>query len=195
MKEVSHGLCRPNVFEITGKLPGKNWHRNYLKQHGKTLKASKSHHLGDGYFRLRARIGRKCTAAVASSSDASRSALPVFRLKQMMYVFQICQTTTLRISRRRRAVACPTLTFLTPCICISPIMLPWCLTCHTTPAQPLTIMEIPLTIRQMPFSFLAQPIVCVTACHYPRTLFGDPIADISVSHSTIHSPTRHQPSC
>jgi hypothetical protein len=47
-------------------------------------------------------------------------------------------------------------------------------------------MEIALTIRQMPINFVAQTFVCVTACHYPRTLIGDPneqVTDIFVSHT------------
>jgi hypothetical protein len=43
---------RTRVFEITGKLPGENWHRKYLKRHDKTLKASKPRHFDDGYFLL-----------------------------------------------------------------------------------------------------------------------------------------------
>jgi hypothetical protein len=90
---------RARAFEITGKLPGKNWHRKYIKRHDKTLKAPKPRHLVpkrlgaqnsnrtnvDGYyFRLRAQVERKRTAVVASSSESSieplTPALPVFRL-------------------------------------------------------------------------------------------------------------------
>ncbi|KIK74592.1 hypothetical protein PAXRUDRAFT_835942 [Paxillus rubicundulus Ve08.2h10] len=35
-----HDLCA-HAFEITGKLPGKNWHQKYLNRHGEPLKASK----------------------------------------------------------------------------------------------------------------------------------------------------------
>jgi hypothetical protein len=34
---------RAHVLEITGKLPGKDWHRNYLKRHNKTLKPRRRH--------------------------------------------------------------------------------------------------------------------------------------------------------
>ena len=62
---------RARVFDITGKLAGKNWHRKYLKRHNKTLKTSKLHHLDpkqaqnfnrtnvNGYFQLRAQIKKQ----------------------------------------------------------------------------------------------------------------------------------------